>query len=153
MIFPYLQAGLENDTDMTFCLFFNIDILCVCVSHSVVSYSLRPHGIPQARILESIAICFSRGSSQPRYRTQVSWMAGKFFTIWTMREAYNCQIMFFPKLFLKERQWACIGGMFYLESNFSIASEISFWLEMIKHKKEKKKKKHLSFLVIFLNFA
>ena len=142
MIFLYLQAGLENDTDMTFFFVFLIltFCVCVCVSHAVVSYSLRPHGIPQARILKSIAISFSRGSSQPRDRTQVSWMAGKFYTIWTMKEAYNCQIMFFPKLFLKERQWACIGGMFYLESNFSIASEISFWLEMIKHKKEKKKK-------------
>ena len=30
------------------------------------------HGILQARILEWVAIPFSRGSSQPRYQTQVS---------------------------------------------------------------------------------
>ena len=38
------------------------------------------HGILQARILEWVAIPFSRGSSQPRDRTQVSRTAGKFFT-------------------------------------------------------------------------
>ena len=36
------------------------------------------HGILQARILEWIAVVFSRGSSQPR----VSCIAGRFFTIW-----------------------------------------------------------------------
>ena len=34
------------------------------------------HGILQARILEWVAFPFSRGSSQPRDRTQVSWIAG-----------------------------------------------------------------------------
>ena len=38
------------------------------------------HGILQARILEWVAIPFSRGSSQPRDRTQVSYIAGGFFT-------------------------------------------------------------------------
>ena len=39
------------------------------------------HGILQARILEWVAISFYRGSSQPRDQTQVSCIAGKFFTI------------------------------------------------------------------------
>ena len=38
------------------------------------------HGILQARILEWVAFPFSRGSSQPRDRTQVSRTAGGFFT-------------------------------------------------------------------------
>jgi len=38
-------------------------------------------GILQARILEWGAIPFSRGSSQPRDETQVSFIAGRFFTI------------------------------------------------------------------------
>ena len=38
------------------------------------------HGILQARILEWVAIPFSRGSSQPRDRTQVSRIASRFFT-------------------------------------------------------------------------
>ena len=38
------------------------------------------HGILQARILEWVAFPFSRGSSQPRDRTQVCCIAGRFFT-------------------------------------------------------------------------
>ena len=54
------------------------------------------HGILQARILEWTAIPFSRGSSQPRDRTQVSHIAARFFTSWTTREAQgNC----------RSRQW------------------------------------------------
>ena len=45
------------------------------------------HGILQARILEWVAIPFSRGSFQPRDRTQVSCIAGRFFTVWSNREA------------------------------------------------------------------
>ena len=41
------------------------------------------HGILQARILEWPAFPFSRGSFQPRDQTQVSCIAGKFFTSWT----------------------------------------------------------------------
>ena len=40
------------------------------------------HGILQARILEWVAFPFSRGSSQPRDRNQVSRIAGRFFTSW-----------------------------------------------------------------------
>ena len=39
------------------------------------------HGICQARMLEWIAIPFSSGSSQRRDQTQVSCIAGSFFTI------------------------------------------------------------------------
>ena len=38
-------------------------------------------GILQARILVWVAIPFSRGSSQPRDQTQVSCLAGRFFTL------------------------------------------------------------------------
>ena len=48
------------------------------------------HGILQATILEWVAIPFSRGSSQPRDWTQVSRIAGRFFTSWTTREAHLC---------------------------------------------------------------
>ena len=39
------------------------------------------HGILQARILEWVVMPFSRGSSQSRDQTQVSRIAGRFFTI------------------------------------------------------------------------
>ena len=45
------------------------------------------HGILQARILEWLAISSSRGSSWPRDWTWVSYIAGRFFTIWATREA------------------------------------------------------------------
>ena len=46
------------------------------------------HGILQARILEWVAISFSRGSSQPRDWTWISRNTGRHFTIWTTREAH-----------------------------------------------------------------
>ena len=45
------------------------------------------HGVLQARILEWVAFPFSRGSSQPRGRTQISHIAGGFFTSWASWEA------------------------------------------------------------------
>ena len=45
------------------------------------------HGILQARILEWVAMPFSRGSSPPRGPTRGSWIAGRFFTVWAARKA------------------------------------------------------------------
>ena len=45
------------------------------------------YGILQARILEWVAVPFSRGYSQARDQTQVSHTAGGFFTSWATREA------------------------------------------------------------------
>ena len=67
-------------------------------SHSVISNPLWPHrlysppsssvyGILQARILEWVAVSFSKGCSQPRDQSQVSCTAGRFFTVWATREA------------------------------------------------------------------
>ena len=44
------------------------------------------HRIFQARVLEWVAISFSRGSSQSRDRTQVSYFAGRHFTMWATWE-------------------------------------------------------------------
>ena len=44
------------------------------------------HGILQARILERVAISFSRGSSQLRDQTWVSYIAGRLFTVWATKE-------------------------------------------------------------------
>ena len=51
------------------------------------------HRIFQARVLEWVAISFSRGSSQPRDRTWVSHIVGRRFTVWATREAYG---IYFP---------------------------------------------------------
>ena len=65
---------------------------CAVLSHSVMSNSSNPMdyiagqaplsmGILQARILEWVTMPSTRGSSQPRDRTQVSCIAGGFFTL------------------------------------------------------------------------
>ena len=53
--------------------------LCNPMDCSLLGFSV--HGILQARILEWVAIPFSRRSSQPRDRSQVSHIAGIFFTV------------------------------------------------------------------------
>ena len=80
------------------------------------------HGISQARILEWVAIPFSRGSSWPRDRTQVSCIAGRFFTSWATREAI-----------LPVHHWLHLGtlsdqGLF----SFVFLSIISLCMEMNK---------------------
>ena len=54
--------------------------LCVPMDYTV-------HGTLQARILEWVAFPFSRISSQLRDQTQISHIAGGFFTSWATREA------------------------------------------------------------------
>ena len=67
-------------------------LCCAVLSHSVVFNFVTPWtvahkaplslGILQARILECVAMPSSRGSSQPKDQTQVSHIAGGFFTSW-----------------------------------------------------------------------
>ena len=59
------------------------------------------HGILQARILEWVAFHFSRGSSQPRDRTQVSCIAGGFFTSWAQGTVHLNLV----RLNCRRRQW------------------------------------------------
>ena len=47
------------------------------------------HGILQARVLEWVAISFSRGSSRPRDQIRVSLIPGRHFNLWATREAWN----------------------------------------------------------------
>ena len=61
-----------------------------------VLYWLSHQGSP--RTLEWVAYPFSKGSSQPRNRTGVSYIAGRFFTSWATTEAH--QICIAPVLLL-----------------------------------------------------
>ena len=62
----------------------------LCPTHScptlcdTIDYTV--HGILWAWILEWVAFPFWRGSFQPRDQTQVSHIAGRFFTSWTTME-------------------------------------------------------------------
>ena len=58
--------------------------LCDPMDCSLLGSSV--YGIFQARILEWVAISFSRRSSRPRDWTQVSHIVGRYFTSWATRE-------------------------------------------------------------------
>ena len=53
------------------------------------------HGIFQTRVLEWVAISFSRGSSQPSDQTQVSHIVGRCFTVWAAREVNSHYTLFY----------------------------------------------------------
>ena len=95
--------------------------LCVSVAQSCptlcnpIDYSLPGsfvHGILQAVILEWVAVPFSRGSSQPRDWTQVSRIAGEFFSSWTTWEAgmYRKKKSYF---FLKDKSQTGKKNIYY----------------------------------------
>ena len=64
----------------SFSLLFKLGKIVIMLGSSV-------HGILQARILEWVAILFSRGTSQPRDWTWVSCITCRFFTVWATRGA------------------------------------------------------------------
>ena len=86
---------LDRKTEIPWIWYWLVDPLLWSVKVKVAQAFPTPfhpmdytvHGNLQARILEWVVIPFSRGSSQPRDWTQVSWIAGGFFTIWATREA------------------------------------------------------------------
>ena len=63
--------------------------LCDPMDYSLQGSSV--HGIYQARILEWVAISFSRGSSQPRDWAWVSCTAGRLLTGWVRREVQKSE--------------------------------------------------------------
>ena len=83
LLIAYLALGSRNERES------EVAQSCPTLSYPVdcrpPGSSLR--GISQARILEWVAISFSRGSSRPRDRTLVSHIAGRCFTLWATRKA------------------------------------------------------------------
>ena len=79
---------------LTMCFFFYESLCCCCLmAQSYLTVCDSVHGISQKRILEWVAISFSRGSSQTRDRTcgscQVSCIAGGFFYCWVTGKAQS----------------------------------------------------------------
>ena len=76
------------------------------------------HGILQARILEWVAISFSRGSLWSRDCIQVSHIVGSFFTIWASRKVQRknmgpwekCDKRIWQKQFLEMRLTLILEG-------------------------------------------
>ena len=71
----------------------------------------------QARILEWVAISFSRGSSGPRDQTKVSRTAGRLFTVWATREVLNntvqisCAILCYLWIIAPHRNFATTSSI------------------------------------------
>ena len=104
--------------------------LCDSMDYSLPGSSV--HGILQARVLEWVAIPFSKRSSQPRDWTQVFCIACRFFPIWATREAHkkrtetktkkikNSSQIFFPipPPPFKAKKWEQVGGQICPDVHF-----------------------------------
>ena len=99
----FFYNGGENSCIHTFLLFiYSVSCLVMSIPCDPMDCGLPGsliHGILQARILEWVAIPFSRGSSWPRNWIQISCIAGRFFTMWAIRE-----VLFIYKCILKTEQ-------------------------------------------------
>ena len=94
----------------------SLSTLCSPMDYSPPGSSI--HRVLQARVLEWVAMPFSRGSSSPRDWTWVSCIAGSFFTMWATREAswlalVCAQVQWSPLgIWMKEMKFtACPGPL------------------------------------------
>ena len=102
------------------------------------------HGILQARILEWVAISFSKGSSRPRDWTWVSCLVGRRFNLWATREAPHAS-----KVMLKILQtstWTVNFQMFKLDFAKAEELEIKLPKSVGSSKKQESSRKHILLL-------
>ena len=112
---------------------YNYSYVCALFSHSLCLTLCDPMdgnpqdilsmGILQARILEWVAMSSSRGSSQPRNRTQVSCIAGGFFPIWETRDALNILLETFGISWISlEHMLVDTGYRFYFRNQVTLGA-------------------------------
>ena len=90
---PGLSGSLGKPADP----FMRAVLSCLVMSNSATWWTIAHQAplsmeIPQVRTLEWVAMPSCRGSSQPRDRTQVSPIAGGFFTIWATRPLHRLRL-------------------------------------------------------------
>ena len=105
VVSPWCMCGERELCSLLFLLKVNVLVtqsgLTLCNRMDCSPRGSSTHGIFQARILEWVAIPFSRGSSWPRDRTQFSHIAGRLFTIWaTTRTFSSVQSLIHVQLFV-----------------------------------------------------
>ena len=107
---------------------------CSVMSDSLQPHGLQPtgssfHGIFQARVLEWIAISFSRGSSPPRGQTPVSCIVGRCFTIWATREVSFLNYLFNYHLVC----WSCLNTQYTIAppASLSFIPGFIFFIESV----------------------
>ena len=97
---------------------FWMSCLTLCDPMDCSPPSSSAHGMRQARILERVAISFSRGYSQSRDWTQVSCIAGRFFADWATGEAQVIQHLkkgfSFP--FFTPFGWNCVKNLDFFQN-------------------------------------
>ena len=89
-LYLLLHLGLLSVYPNSACMLSHLRHVQLCdpMDYSLLGSSV--HGILQARILEWVAMLFSRESSQPKDRTRASYIScfeGRFFYCWATREA------------------------------------------------------------------
>ena len=84
-----LSVGVIMITRVCVCVFVAQLFLTLCDPMDCSQLGSSVHGILHARILEWVAILFTRRSSWPKDQTQVFCIAGRFFTVWATREAHD----------------------------------------------------------------
>ena len=99
------------------------------------------HGILQTRILEWIAIPFSGGAFWPRDRTQVLFIAGRFFTVWatgkitlSLAPVYSFELKaqkWWPGFAIKNDEW-CQVLLVFPRALSSKAPFPSHWVDVWK---------------------
>ena len=100
-LLPFWKNMQENLKEAVLLCLVTQSCLTLCDPMDCSPPGFSVHGILQARMLEWVAMPSSRGSSQPRDRTQVSYISGRFFTIWAIWRRIH---------FLKGNQpWIFIG--------------------------------------------
>ena len=122
----------------------SVGLTSVRASCSVVSDFCDPmdytvHGILQARTLEWVVFPFSRGSYQPRDQTQVSHIAGWFFTSWATWKHKNIGVGSLSFLYQSSRPEnriaiSCIAGGFFIKwaiRRRAVKNQDSAWKEPI----------------------
>ena len=97
----------------------------LAIPWTACSLSSSIHEILQARVLEWVAISFSQGSSQAGDQTQVSCIAGRFFTNWATTFSSISSIKDEVNIFLSTCQLLCFVFVSY--SHFRLARVI-YWV-------------------------
>ena len=78
---PESSVELHTLSGLPLCVLVTQSCSTLCDSMDCSPWGSSVHGILQARIMEWVAISFSRGSPWPRDWIQVSGIASRFFTV------------------------------------------------------------------------
>ena len=139
--FPEKKINLNTSSSFLLCsVAQSCSTLCDPMDYSLPDFSV--HGISQARILEWVALSFSRGSSWPRNQTRVfcvSWVAGRLFItepLVLLLTLHVCNCLLFCPLTLQELYFTPIFFWLYtkyiLDLEFTLTTRFPLLLHIRK---------------------